>query len=376
LIKKLLFIAGSFVFAGIWIRADPLLSLGPDIPLFVTGTATVRRDDNVYLTDTGRKADTLYVLDPGLDMHVNGGGGSASITYDEQFVRYGTNKALNDNLATVAGKLAYQDATSQMTLVAGYQQQDQSTLGSQNIDQTVKHSTDNVSVGGEWAVTAKTLLGAGVGFVRTMYPEAGLVDTDSWSVPVDYYFAVTPKVDLSLGDRFDRNVQDNGVGNTSDQFFNVGARGAFTPKLSGQVRVGVDVLKPQGGGSNTSQPGLGATLTYLVTPRTTLELSADNEFAESAVGTSEEVLSIAPNARVELGQAWFATLGGSLDSTKYLLAVPERKDKFWVGDVGLGYAVSTDTSIEFTYVFRTNSSTLASATFDDDILSLSGSSRF
>ena len=136
------------------------------------------------------------------------------------------------------------------------------------------------------------------------------------------------------------------------------------------------MLKPQGGGSNTSEPGLGASLTYLMTPRTTIQLSADNDFAESARGTSEEVLSIAPTATVALGQAWSATLGGSLQQTKYLLTSPERKDKFWVGDIGIGYAVSTDTSLQLTYVFRTNSSTNASATFDDDILSLSGSSRF
>jgi hypothetical protein len=374
--NKLLLLAASAFSAGISVRADPLLSFGPDIPLFVTGSATVRRDDNVFLTDTNRKADTLYILDPGLDMHVNGSGGSASLTYDEQFIRYGTDKALNDHLATVAGRLAYHDATSQLTLSADYYQQDQSTLGSQNIDETLKHNQEDASVNGQWAVTAKTLLGAGFGFSRTMYPEAGLVDTDQWSIPVDYYYAVTPKVDLSIGDRFDRNVQDNGVGNNSDQFFNVGARGDFTPKLSGQIRVGVDVLKPQGGGSNTSEPGLGATLTYLATPRTTIQLSADNDFAESAAGTSEEVLSIAPTATVALGQAWSAILGGSLQQTKYLLTSPERKDKFWVGDFGLGYSFSTNTNVQLTYVFRTNSSTSASATFDDDILSLSGSSRF
>jgi hypothetical protein len=359
-----------------WLRADPLLTLGPDIPLFTTGNVTVRRDDNVYLTDTGRKADTLYILDPGLDMHVNGNGGSASLVFDEQFVRYGTNSALNDNLANVAGKLEFQDASSQLTLLAGFQQQDRSTLGSENIDQTLKHSQDNFSMNGQWAVTAKTQVGAGVGIARTMYPEAGFVDGDTWSIPVDYYFAVTPKVDLSVGDRFNRFLQDNGVGDASEQFYNLGARGEFTPKLSGQVRVGVDVYAQDHGVANTSQPGLGMTLAYAATPRTSIELSADNDFAESPLGTSEEVLSIVPMATVQLGQAWSATLGGSYESTRYEHITPGRRDKFWVGDVGLGYSLTTDTVLQLGYVFRTNSSTLAAATFDDDIVSLSGSSRF
>lgn len=133
---RVLTIAVVLASAGNLLRADPLLSFGPDIPLFATGSVTVRRDDNVFLTDTNRKADTLYVLDPGLDMHANGSGGSASLTYDEQFIRYGSNSSLNDHLATVAGKLAFQDATSRATLLAGYVQQDQSTLGSENIDET------------------------------------------------------------------------------------------------------------------------------------------------------------------------------------------------------------------------------------------------
>jgi len=374
--KRILISTGVLLFTGCILRADPLLSFGPDIPLFTTGSVTVRHDDNVFLTESGRKADTLYVLDPGLDMHVNGSGGSASLTYDEQFVRYGSNTSLNDNLANVVALLTFQDATSQVSLQAGFVQMDESSIGSENIDQTVKHSTSSASLGGEWEVTAKSLVGVGLDFSRTMFPEAGFIDGDAWSVPVDYYFAVTPKLDLSLGDRYDRNIQDNGVGNSSDQFFNVGARGEFTPKLSGQVRVGVDLLKPQGGGAGTSEPGLGMTLTYLATPRTTLALSSDNEFAQSPLGTTQEVFSIAPTASVALGQAWSLNVGGSLNATKYLMVAPERKDKFWVGDVGIGYAFSVNTVVRVGYVFRTNSSTLATATFDDDLLSVSGSSRF
>jgi hypothetical protein len=94
------------------------------------------------------------------------------------------------------------------------------------------------------------------------------------------------------------------------------------------------------------------------------------------LGTTQEVFSIAPTASVALGQAWSLNVGGSLNATKYLMVAPERKDKFWVGDVGIGYAFSVNTVVRVGYVFRTNSSTLATATFDDDLLSVSGSSRF
>ena len=320
-------------------RGEPLLSFGPDIPFFVTGSATVRRDDNVFLTSQDHKADTVFLLNPGIDMHYAGGEASAALTYSEQFVRYATDKGLNDNLASVDGNFGYKGSTSKFGADASYLQEDQSTLLAQNQDQTLKHSLASASIDGEWGLTAKTSLSGGASLQRTTYPETGLTNSDAWSFPVDLYYSVSPKVDLSLGYRYDKTTLDSGVGDTTDDFFNVGARGDFTPKLSGQVRVGVTELRAgHAGGGNTSQLGLGATLQYLVSPKTTLNLSADNGFTESALGTSQEVLAINSTANIAISPAWTLTLGGSFDSTRYLMLLPPRKDYFWVGDVGLGYA--------------------------------------
>jgi hypothetical protein len=359
-------------------HAEPLLSFGPDIPLFFTGNATVRRDDNVFLTSQDHKADTIFLLDPGIDMHYAGGEASASFTFDEQFVRYasGADKNLNDNLANVVGAFGFKGSTSQVSLAANYQQEDQSTLAAQNVDQTLKHSVAGASVNGEWNLTAKTSIGAGAELERTTYPEAGLTNSDAWSFPVDFYYAIAPKVDLSVGYRFDKTTLDSGIGDSTDDFISIGARGDFTPKLSGQIRVGVTELKSDQAGGQTGQLGLGMTLNYLFSPKTTLSLSADNGFTESALGTSQEVLSINSTAAIELSPAWTLTLGGSFDSTRYLDLVPARRDDFWVGDVGLGYAWTTNTNFQVSYLFRRNGSTLPLAAFDDDVLSLSASSRF
>jgi polysaccharide biosynthesis protein VpsM len=358
-------------------RAEPLLSFGPDIPLFITGTATIRRDSNVFLAAQNPTGDTLFILDPGLDLHYSGGGASVGLLFDEQFVRYATNRALDDHLASVSGNLGFKGTTSQLTVAAAFQQEDQSTLSAVNTDQTLKHSQANASLNGEWGLTAKTSIGLGASFERTMYPEAGLTNSDAWSFPADLYYEVSPKVDLSAGYRFDKTTQDNGVGDTTDDFINVGARGDFTPKLSGQIRVGVSTLMPaKGGGSNTTEPGLGMTLDYLLSPRTTLSLSADNGFTASALGTSQEELMINTSASFQLSQAWSASLGASFDSTKYLMVLPPRKDYFWVGDVGLSYAWTKYTAVQLSYFFRRNDSTLDAATFSDDVLTLSASSRF
>jgi hypothetical protein len=358
-------------------RADPLLTFGPDIPLFITGDATVRRDDNVFLTPEDKKSDTLFLLNPGFDMHYAGGEATAALTFNEQFVRYASNSELDDNLSNAAGNLGYNSGSSQVAVAASYEQEDQSTVASQSLDETLKHSVAAASLNGEWSVTAKTRIGAGASLDRTMYPEVGLVDEDAWSFPFDFYYAVSPKVDLSVGYRYDKTTVDSGPGDTSDQFFNVGARGDFTPKLSGQIRVGVTEFKATGqGDASTADLGFGTTLTYLLSPKTSIDLSADNGYTDSATGTSQKVLSIGSTGHFQLNPAWTMTVGGSFDSTQYLMSVPARTDDFWVGDIGLSYAWTSNTAFQMSYLFRKNASTLAAATFADDVLSLSASSRF
>ena len=65
-------------------EADPLLSFGPDVPMFITVAASVRRENNVFLSSQDQQADTIYVLVPGINLQWTGGKSSlgiASVSY-------------------------------------------------------------------------------------------------------------------------------------------------------------------------------------------------------------------------------------------------------------------------------------------------------
>src|SRR5580658_8994814 len=91
---------GLFVLLPPLAPGEPLLSFGPDIPLFITASASVRHDDNVNLTATNKVSDTVYVLAPGTDFHYNSDVVKTGITFSEQFVRYAAHRDsdLNSNL--------------------------------------------------------------------------------------------------------------------------------------------------------------------------------------------------------------------------------------------------------------------------------------
>ncbi len=354
--------------------AEPLLSFGPDVPLFLTASVSVRHDDNVLLSPTDKISDTIYLFAPGVDFHYSGGEGSAGISFSEQFSRYSQNRSLDDQLANLAANIGYHGANSSFNANGSYQQVDQTTTTATNLDQTVKQTIEAVSLGAEVGLTAKTRVGVTPSFSRTEFPEVGFTDSDVWTVPVDVYFGMTPKTDLSVGYAYSKTKTQDDSGDANSSFINVGARGQFSPKLSGQVRVGVSKLKPKVGPA-TSQLGVESSLNYAYSPRTTFSLYANNGFAPSAAGNQTEVFSTGLSGNFELSQIWSLSVSAGTSSTKYLTA-PPRTDHFWNGSVALNYIVSSNLNLQASYLYRKNASTLEPLTFDDNLTTLTAACRF
>lgn len=354
--------------------AEPLLSFGPDIPLFLTATVSVRHDDNVLLTSTDRVSDTIYLFAPGLDLHFSGSQGSAGVTFSEQFSRYESERSLDDHLADLVGHIGYQGAETSFSANGSYVQTDQTTTTATNLDQTVKQTMESVSANAEGALTAKTRVGVTPSFVRTEFPEAGFTDSDISTVPVDVYYGVTPKTDVSVGYAYSKTKTQNGSGDSIGSFINVGARGQFTPKLSGQVRVGQSELKPQVG-PVTKQLGVESSLNYAYSPRTSFSLYVNNGFAPSAAGNQTEVLSTGLSGSFELSQQWSASISVGTSTTKYLI-VPPRTDHFTDGSVSVSYVVTANLDLQASYLYRKNASNLEALTFDDNLATLTAACRF
>ncbi len=366
-------VAAIFLFP-IAAGAEPLLSFGPDVPLFLTASVSARYDDNVLLSPTNKVSDTIYLFAPGLDLHFSGSEASAGITFSEQFSRYAKDHALDDQLANLAANLGYHGAESNFGLSGSFQQVDQTTTTATDLDQTVKHTIIAASGNAEVAITAKTRVGVTPSFERVEFPEVGYTDSDIFTVPVDIYYGITAKTDLSIGYAYTHTTTADGSGDSNGNFFNVGARGQFTEKLSGQVRVGVTENKPKFG-SSTSQVGVESNLNYAFSPKTTFSLYANNGFAPSAAGNQTEVFSTGLSANFALSNAWNVSASAGESSTKYLTS-PSRTDHFWNFDLAVSYILTSDLSLQASYLYRKNVSTIEAVTFDDNMATLTAACRF
>jgi hypothetical protein len=354
------------------IHAAPFLSIGRNAELLLTGVATIRYDDNIFLSDAIDESDVIWSLGPGLEYGYDGGLTQVSAVVSETFQRYIDNSALDAELTNAALEVVHEGANSRFILRAGYREYGQNTLNALSPNQTVRRNITDGAVLGEFALGGRTRIAGGVNYDRARYPGAGFIGNKALQFPVDVYYALSAKLDLSLGYRHRTNRMDDGLRDSDDEFFSIGARGQFTPKLSGQVRVGWTERNFDAGGDD-SQLGASADLLWFYSPKTTYRLTVSNDFSNTAIGISSTELAVSLDGRFELSDVWSTSAVVTLSSEEYENG---RKDDFFVTNLALVYRLQENISLQGAYIFRKNSSNIATLDFTNNVLSLATSIRY
>jgi hypothetical protein len=362
------------------VYAENGFELSPDSKLHFTLDSQIRYDDNVTLSHNNAKSDSVFVAAPGAELTYTAGASKASMVVTEQFIRYSSMDSYDTELFAGEGNFSYEGGMTKLTADASYRQQDQSNATQFQREQTIRQTNVGGSVNAEWQGTAKIKIGTGASYNTTDYSATNYSDRNTYSLPLDVYYGMTPKWDLSAGYRFQNSrVSGNSGIDSHDHFFNVGARGEFTPKLAGQVRVGYSLREYKRGGSD-ALPGISGSLDYAYSPKTTYSLSVSNDFSSGAYGDSQENFSVRGSGRWEFAPQWSAQAGLSYQDTEITYATNSlrmgRTDQFIVADTGIQYRISESVSLSATYVYRTNDSSDDFATFSDNVLTFGASLRY
>lgn len=363
-------------------HAAPFLAVGDNAEIFVTGTLGVRSDGNVFLTPSNQD-DIIVDINPGVELVF---GKSSTVqgkfSFVEKFANYLDHTDLSSNLASTAFNAAYDDGKTKSTFDASFDQLNQNTVDVRPtgaVDALIRRDVYAVNGGGEVSVTDKTKVGAGFKYLDTEYKLAGFSDSETFTIPVNYFYEVTPKVDLSLGYRYRESAQQIGF-DTKDHFFNVGARGEFTPKLSGRIAVGLTqrqyshkAMKKDDG----SILGVDSELSYIFSPKTTLQFGVGNDFDTNSQGQQQKNLDIHATATSKLAEEWTLSTAVFYRSIDYYNEGPlNRVDKFLQAQVGATYVASEHLSITGTLAYMKNDSDLASSNFENTVLTVAANLRY
>jgi hypothetical protein len=357
---------------GLSATAAPFMAVGDNAELFVTASAQVQFDDNIYLDSTNESDDTIMSFTPGVDLVF----GKGSVTrgnayYREEIRRYSDNDVQDTELTNLGVNSSYDNGVTKAGFNASYAQVAQNDNDLNPVGTIVRRKLTNLGANVEFGISEKTSLAAGISFNKTDYGPASYSDSDIWSLPVDVYYKASPKMDWSLGYRY-RSTDLSGSGTDStDHFINVGARGEFSPKLVGQVRVGLSQRSFDVGDDDT-QLGFDSNLTYAFSEKTVYRFNMSNDFGSSGTGDSTETFRIGLSASNKLSEQWSFTGGLSLNKTDY----PTRSDDFLEGQLAVTYNLNAIVNFGASYTYRDNSSDSAVAEFTNSIFAFGANIRY
>lgn len=362
-------------------QAAPFMAVGDGAELFATGVLGVRADDNILLSKNGTKSDVIFDIAPGVAFEFGKNSQTrGSVTLVDTFSNYSDNSSLNTNLFNGDVLANYDDGKMKLGFAGFYHELNQNTVDvrPQN-GKLVRRDISNVAANGEVGLSELTSVGAGVTFNHEDYHPVDYVDSDTLTVPLKFYYKWTPKIDVSLGYTYrDYQAKSRSALDSIDNFYNIGARGEFSPKLTGTFAVGYTERRFSGSSKNRSGLGLESTFAYELSPKSSVQFGAANSFDTGATGLQQKNTTGFVTFVSKLTEEWSVNAGVNYRSIGYNFTDTKvsRTDDYWEGTLGATYVVNANVKIIGAYVYRTYKSDISTIEFDNNVFSIAANIRY
>lgn len=352
--------------------AAPFMAIGAGAELFITGTVGVRADDNIFLT-ASEEDDIIFDVNPGLELTFGKNAQlKGAITLQESFTSYMDNDLLNSNLFSSSFSAAFDDGKLKLNAQFGFSELNQNNADVRPpVNGLTRRDVTTTGVNGEVEISPLTAIGGGLTYSRDNYITAGFTDSESLSVPLNFYYEMSPKVDLSFSYRY-RTTEVDILGNDSDDHsFLIGARGDFSPKLTGRFGFGVTRREIKAG-TERDLFAVDISFAYELSPKTSVQAGLSHDFGTSPQGAQQKNFTANVGVTNKLSEFWSLNAGVSYRRIDYLT----RIDDFYEGNLGAAYTFNSNIRIIGSYVYRTYESALAGSDFTNNVFSLAASLRY
>lgn len=354
--------------------AAPLLS-NDFIQTNFTLNAKVRYDDNILLTATGDKSDTIYEFDPGVKFNLGNKDkpGLLQLSATEAVQRYDKATSLNSNLISYnlnsnLGTASGDKTTA--TVSAGYSQIAANTPGTlANPTILSRRNVTDAGAGANYKFSGLTDFTLAGQYEYTEYKAASSVNSRVYTVPFNYYYTPdSSKIDLSAGLQYRKtDLKSVTTPGYTDYYYNVGLRSTpVSTKISGSLSVGLNQRDTPNAKTEYS-PGVKGNLSYKYTDKTTFTLGASNDFGASSGGQSQKIVSINGGVQTNFNEQWSASLDLSYSRTKFA-TVPPRTDGLHNASLGVTYVATKWCSIRLADAYADNTSNVGA--YKDNTVSL------
>lgn len=365
----------AFALAAACVHAAPTPSvLGESAALHLSLTTSARYDDNLFLSSSNPRADTIVSAAPGATL--NWGDASArhlGLAVQENFVRYLRGSSENDSLASIQMTSGLAGARSHLGLSAGFEQTRGNTRDLRSTIELARHDRTTWDLSASYELTPKTSLQTGVTFEDDKFRAGDFHSTRQISYPLTLAYVLSPKMSLNGNYRYqDVSVSGSGL-NFTNHLLGLGASGEFTPKVSGHVGANwtrhARILAPA---ENTL--GFDCSLAWDATPRMNWAATASRNFqASPGTGFAYSSTRFGLQNSWSLAEFWSAQTGIQYEIAQYGAA---RGDRLVASSLAVNYVPSSFATFSAGYIFELNRSDVARTNYERNAVNLSASFRY
>ncbi len=400
--------------------AASVLTLGSNAELHVKSSAEYRYESNIFRDEEGfqvagtgpvsgggnginigetltieEESDNIFVFSPGVELVVGDVATNyfnASFGYDIK--RYADNSRLDSNLPSVSAEGFFNNQVVQLKSNLSWLESDSSTsdiLDANLVGRLIEREQFSFNNYGEYFFSTKTSFGAGFDYLERDFITPGFSNNYHYAVPIDVYYAVTPKIDASLGYRYRRvHISDNPIIDRdqgaafNDHFINVGVRGEITPKLTSRVQLGyIDRSfaridgPPRSGDEEGGNISIFSNLAYQYSPKIQMNLATGRDFdASSSDGTTIVRTRIRLGVLYAYNQMWAGRANFGYAKSNYQGSANNREDDYF--DIGVSVLYSPNDYLRFSagYTYLDNDSSFTGLSYNNNLFRITGTFRY
>ena len=355
-------------------QASAFISIGDSAEIYLEADASVRSSSNLFRSNTSNEQDdVVVVVSPGLELIV-GRGTDLSFTINASYdiSRYQDFDNLDNEASRYAALFAYTADRLELEAQASHSEINTTYLNSNDIQNIsgslIESEIESIKIDTEYDLSPKFSFGVAVKTRTLEYKGVAsslAANTDKTSIPIDLFYELTPKLDLSIG--YTPAVTDitnlPNLNNTprldyenDQEFFNVGLRGQLTKKLAGQIKVGLreNIRKiPNNPGIESDMFGADGSVKWTITPKLVSTLGGSVDFDAGGDGTTTEVTAIYFNNNYTINANWASGINFKYSARDYT-GGSGREDETFIFGLRLSYVMNSNWIFGTGYTFTDN----------------------
>ncbi len=399
----------KFITAGLlpWTIASsvmgaPLVSIGNNADIFFNGSSSLRWSSNIFSDADNEESDLSWTVSPGFEINVGRGVSNADLTVITRYdvVKYQDNDQLDTELFHVQAMGSYETGRLELSSNFSFGEYKLNSGDRNVVADLVEFDDTKSDLEAEYQFSQKFSYSAGFVYNEREFQtyQDNFSNRETTRFPLNVYYELTPKLDLSLGYTHSKTDIEGGnsIGGVYDpissyeqdsDFFNIGLRGNIRTKLTGFFKIGYrkvsadDTILTTNGvqvdridRNDRNMLGLDASLTWMASNKLSYQLALSRDYDTGGLGQSRETTSANLTGNYSINSQWTAMAKlGYTDRDSTFIGLQEEQLS---GGLRFMYSLNEYWRFSAGYSYYENDSNQATRSYENETLDLTAILRY